>query len=145
MQHETSLTLLFFWILSFICFRWIIFLLSHHQVINTKLFKGAITELSALFHELRFYFVKRCKNSENKNSENKHFFPLSCVILLSVISSVPTRVIFITLKAQSVTEKWALNLCNWQKLWPKKASEPFQNVMIDFPQRWFLFALYCRT
>lgn len=61
------------------------------------------------------------------------------MIFLSVISGESACVTFITLKAQLTTEKWAQNVCSWQKSWPKKAPKPFQNSKIGVPEKYFFF------
>lgn len=52
-----------------------------HRVINTKLLEDVVTELSVFIHELQFYFVKQCKNSEINIS--------SYLLLLLLLCDVP--------------------------------------------------------
>lgn len=93
-------------------FSWNNFLPSHHQVINTKLLKGAVTEI-CLLKWTEVYFLKQYGNSK------RFFSPFCCAVAFCHFKWLHTCT-FIVLEAQSITEEWALNLCGWQKPWSKK-------------------------
>lgn len=74
----------------------LIFLLPHHQVINAKLFKDIITELSAVFMNEDIILSSGIKIQ--KVTFISTFF--CCVILLSVISGDSAHIILMMLDAQ---------------------------------------------